>query len=165
MHSVLIICLYLCMSKQKNMKTKKAFIAKNRVYPSKDAAIICTGSKDVTVVNIREDYKFMSFEAELYYEDDILLIDPYCHSDIIVWNEQIEFKHINGEFQQMFKEVELSIKDLSQELQDEIAELVKESICSTCDGEGYIDTIECGKSASYCCGGCVETIKCPDCNK
>ena len=58
--------------KQKNMKTKKAFIAKNRVYPTKDAAILCTGSKDVTVVNIREDYKFMMFEPEVYFEDDIL---------------------------------------------------------------------------------------------
>ena len=149
------------------MKTKKAFIAKNRVYPSKDAAILCTGSKDVTVVNIREDYEFNVFYPELYYDEHekILLIEHYCIPDIITWHEAIEFQYVNGEFQQMFKEVQLSIKDLSQELQNEIAELVKESICSTCDGEGYIDTIECGKSASYCCGGCVETIKCPDCNK
>ena len=56
------------------MKTKKAFIAKNRLYPSKDAAILCTGSKDVTVVNISEDYEFIDFEAELYFEDDVLTI-------------------------------------------------------------------------------------------
>lgn len=149
------------------MKTKKAFIAKNRVYPSKDAAILCTGSKDVTVVNIRADYEFEKIEFFIDYEDEILLIDFVYNidPDLITWHEAIEFQYVNGEFQQMFNEVELSIKDLSQELQDEIAELVKESICSTCDGEGYIDTIECGKSASYCCGGCVETIKCPDCNK
>ena len=168
MHSVLILCLYLSMSnkqKQENMKTKKAFIAKNRVYPTKDAAILCTGSKDVTVVNIREDYKFMSFEAELYYEDDILLIDPYCHSDIITWHEAIEFKYENGKFQQLFKEVELSITDLSKELQDEIAELVAESICSTCNGTGVVEVMRCTNGSNECCGGCYYEEQCEDCNK
>ncbi len=148
------------------MKTKKAFIANNRVYPTKDAAILCTGSKDVTVVNIREDYEFNVFYPDLYYDEHekILLIEPYCIPDIVTWHEAIEFKYVNGEFQQMFKEVQLNITDLSKELQDEINELVKESICPTCDGEGWIEVIECGKSASMCCGGCTVSEKCPDCN-
>lgn len=152
------------------MKTKKAFIAKNRVYPSKDAAILCTGSKDVTVVNIRADYEFIKFEAELYFEDDILTIEPCWftrmqHEYLIDWHEAIEFQYVNGEFQQLFKEVELSIKDLSQELQDEIAELVAESICSTCNGERYIEVMNCKNFSNECCGGCYKDEPCPDCNK
>ena len=152
------------------MKTKKAFIAKNRVYPSKDAAILCTGSKDVTVVNIREDYEFIKFEAELYFEDDILTIEPCWftrmnHEYLIDWHEAIEFKYENGEFQQMFKEVELSIKDLSQELQDQISELVKESICSTCNGTGVVEVMRCKNGSNECCGGCYYEEQCEDCNK
>ena len=151
------------------MKTKKAFIAKNRVYPTKDAAILCTGSKDVTVVNIREDYEFIDFEAELYFEDDVLTIEPCWftrmqHEYLIDWHEAIEFKYVNGEFQQLFKEVELSIKDLSQALQDEIAELVAESICSTCNGERYIEEMNCKNLSNECCGGCYTVEPCPDCN-
>lgn len=170
MHSLFIICLYLSMSKQKTMKTKKAFIAKNRVYPSKDAAILCTGSKDVTVVNIREDYEFIDFEAELYFEDDVLTIEPCWftrmnHEYLITWHEAIEFQYVNGEFQQMFKEVELSIKDLSQDLQDKIAELVAESICSTCNGTGVVEVMRCKNGSNECCGGCYYEEQCEDCNK
>jgi hypothetical protein len=149
------------------MKTKKAFIAKNRVYPSKDAAILCTGSKDVTVVNIREDYEFNVFYPELYYDEHekILLIEPYCIPDIVTWHEAIEFQYVNGEFQQMFKEVELSITDLSQELQDEIAELVAESICSTCNGTGVVEVMRCKNGSNECCGGCYYEEQCEDCNK
>lgn len=154
------------------MKTKKAFIAKNRVYPSKDAAILCTGSKDVTVVNIREDYEFPVFSRDIYFEDDVLTIEPYfiiTESDnkeyLITWNEAIEFQYINGEFQQMFKEVQFEIKDLSQELQDEIAELVAESICSTCNGTGVVEVMRCKNGSNECCGGCYYEEQCEDCNK
>ena len=147
------------------MKTKKAFIAKNRVYPSKDAAILCTGSKDVTVVNIRADYEFIDFEAELYIEDGVLTIETVSDIENCTWLEACEFQYINGEFQQMFKEVELSITDLSQSLQDEIAELVAESICSTCNGTGVVNVMRCKNGSNECCGGCYYEEQCEDCNK
>lgn len=148
----------------------KAFIAKNRVYPTKDAAILCTGSKDVTIVNIRAGYEFIKFEAMIYFEDNVLTIEPcfYRKDDInglITWHESIEFQYIDGEFQQLFKEVELSIKDLSQSLQDEIAELVAESICSTCNGTGVVEVMRCKNVSNECCGGCYYEEQCEDCNK
>lgn len=153
------------------MKTKKAFIAKNRVYPSKDAAILCTGSRDVTVVNIREDYELVKYStwASMNEDNTILILEPVinkdCEDDLITWHEAIEFQYVNGEFQQMFKEVELSIKDLSQELQDEIAELVAESICSTCNGTGVVEVMRCTNGSNECCGGCYYEEQCEDCNK
>lgn len=146
------------------MKTKKAFIAKNRVYPSKDAAILCTGSKDVTVVNIREDYELDEFEACLSYDDGTLIIDPFGCFDLITWHETIEFEKVGDEFQQVFKEGQFNITDLSQELQNEISELVKESICSTCNGERYIEVMNCKNWSNECCGGCYTDEPCPDCN-
>lgn len=148
------------------MKTKKAFIAKNRAYPSKDAAILCTGSKDVTVVKIRADYEFIDFDIyNLTFEDDVLTIETASDIENYTWLEACEFQYINGEFQQMFKEVELSIKDLSQELQDQIAELVKESICSTCNGTGVVEVMRCKNGSNECCGGCYYEEQCEDCNK
>ena len=149
------------------MKTKKAFIAKNRVYPSKDAAILCTGSKDITVVNIREDYEFIEFDIYPTFDNDagVLLIDLSTNVDNCTWHEAIEFQYIEGEFQQMFKEVELSITELSQELQGEIAELVAESICSTCNGTGVVEVMRCKNGSNECCGGCYYEEQCEDCNK
>lgn len=149
------------------MKTKKAFIANNRVYPTKDAAILCTGSKDVTTVNIREDYKFIDFDVYPTFDDEenILLLDITTDSSFCTWDELVEFKYVNGEFQQMFKEVQLNITDLSQALQDEIAELVKESICSTCNGTRVVEVMRCTNGSNECCGGCYYEEQCEDCNK
>ena len=152
------------------MKTKKAFIANNRVYPTKDAAILCTGSKDITVVNIREDYEFIKYETEIYLDDDILTLEPcllvrMCHDYLIDWHEAIEFKYVDGEFQQMFKEVQINITDLSHALQDEIWELVNESICSTCNGTGVVEVMRCTNGSNECCGGCYYEEQCEDCNK
>jgi len=37
--------------------------------------------------------------------------------------------------------------------------------CEACDGDGQIEVyIDCGKPASICCGGCSETVDCPDCD-
>jgi hypothetical protein len=38
-----------------------------------------------------------------------------------------------------------------------------EGICVTCLDEGTIETLDCTKPASICCGGCYKTIPCPDC--
>lgn len=35
--------------------------------------------------------------------------------------------------------------------------------CDVCDGEGYIEILECGYSASMCCGGCYKPRSCEDC--
>lgn len=38
-------------------------------------------------------------------------------------------------------------------------------ICEPCDGDGRFEVyIDCGKPASICCGGCSETVECPDCD-
>lgn len=36
--------------------------------------------------------------------------------------------------------------------------------CETCQGEGYEEIVECSMPASMCCGGCVKTYSCEDCN-
>ena len=35
--------------------------------------------------------------------------------------------------------------------------------CDTCNGNGYVTSIECGKSAAYCCGGCEVEEPCEEC--
>ena len=37
--------------------------------------------------------------------------------------------------------------------------------CSDCSGEGFEDIIgDCDLPASMCCGGCVKTYKCEECD-
>jgi len=36
--------------------------------------------------------------------------------------------------------------------------------CESCDGEGTVEVIDCGMSASYCCGGCVKDVTCDECD-
>lgn len=38
-----------------------------------------------------------------------------------------------------------------------------EKICADCDGDGFVDVINCNKVASECCGGCTVTEKCEEC--
>ena len=37
--------------------------------------------------------------------------------------------------------------------------------CETCQGDGELEKrTPCGKSVHSCCGGCYETVTCPDCD-
>lgn len=36
--------------------------------------------------------------------------------------------------------------------------------CPQCDGTGKVDVIDCGFSASYCCGGCTKEEECDQCD-
>lgn len=52
----------------------------------------------------------------------------------------------------------------------EIAQTFLESVdftitCPECDGDGELwEPVDCGKSASFCCGGCGENVTCEECN-
>jgi DnaJ-class molecular chaperone len=37
--------------------------------------------------------------------------------------------------------------------------------CPTCHGHGYFEeSIDCGRTAAYCCGGCSREIRCEECH-
>lgn len=38
-----------------------------------------------------------------------------------------------------------------------------EKICADCNGDWFVDVINCNKVASECCGGCTVTEKCEEC--
>lgn len=57
-----------------------------------------------------------------------------------------------------------------KDTEDEIATAFLESVdhetqCPECNGDGELwEPIDCGKSASYCCGGCGKNVTCEECN-
>ena len=99
-----------------------------------------------------------------YYEDEEKIEQVYTESKHL-WGEHVCYTRnaiislLNGT-----SDIDAVSTRLMQN-QDEIAELVAESICSTCNGTGVVEVMRCTNGSNECCGGCYYEEQCEDCNK
>jgi len=73
-----------------------------------------------------------------------------------------EKQAVTRDFVSMCRDMGLNYSNL---LLSFMERFVDENTCGNCNGTGEVEfREECGRTASYCCGGCYESGSCPECN-
>lgn len=101
---------------------------------------------------------------------DQVMVSKTNQIGLVIESEIITVVYVQNTGMQKTKVTEHTVKFtdqsvdtfLSHELEHNADDI--ECDCDECDGEGFVEVMDCHDQSNECCGGCFKSVECDECN-